>query len=190
MAPKRSRSAKEKSLSKLSDDIETDDYVAPKRSRSAKEKFRSRLLDNIETDDYVDDGRNYVDLAFIPNPQEDDTEAFDNQSSNDDPNDDNDLEDSDVFDENDVIGGDYQYFCDNYNNNQKLLEPNYNFRWQQGELQYDETIMNEQIFLSEEMKNSILRMSHVQLFELYISDDLNQYILEATLENGYELSMN
>ena len=47
---------------------------------------------------------------------------------------------------------------------------------------------NEEIYLTQVQKNKISDMIPVKIFELFFSKELKNYIIEATLENGYELS--
>jgi len=46
----------------------------------------------------------------------------------------------------------------------------------------------EEIFLTDEQKHSFLGMNFIELFEIFFSEELKSYIIEATTENGYELS--
>lgn len=157
--------------------------MTSRRSRTPGNNSLLSTLADIEENDSSDE--DFIDVAFLPDPDQNDTEFFVEQSVNSDIS-----ENSDNFDESDIIGGNYHYFRNKYDHNQKLLEPNHVFRWDQGEYKFNESVqMDEEIFLSEEEKARILRKSPSELFELFVSEDFKQYIIDATVENGYDLSM-
>lgn len=153
-------------------------------SRKSKKKNNNNnglltVLDSLE-EEFTDSDEDVLDMAFLPDAEESDQETSNDENISDDESD---------TDETQMVGGHYEYFRDKYNANQKLLEPNHNYDWVQGESPCVNFPMDEEVYISVDQKTEILKSSHVQLFELFISDDLKQYIIDATMENGYELSM-
>ena len=82
----------------------------------------------------------------------------------------------------------YSKIYDNYNNSQKKLEETHNYNWIEGEKIYENPLVNE-ILLKDADRKKILNSSHVELFEYFFSDEFKTYIIEATKENGYELTL-
>jgi len=68
------------------------------------------------------------------------------------------------------------------------LEPNYTYVWANGEKKYDKYPKNENL-LSEKTKQFICDSSYIQLFELFFSTDLKNYIIESTRRNDYNLTL-
>ena len=81
----------------------------------------------------------------------------------------------------------YRNVIDNYSKNIKKLEPDHEFIWVDGEKSYSYDLEDE-ITLSKCIKNKIRASSHVDLFELFLSKELKTYIIEATKENGLDIS--
>ena len=61
------------------------------------------------------------------------------------------------------------------------------YEWVSGEKMYDSNLQNE-LLLSNAEKGQIRGFSPVELFELFFSDDMKNYITEATNDTGYNLS--
>lgn len=81
----------------------------------------------------------------------------------------------------------YREASANYNEAQKKLEPDHVYHWVNGENLVDDNLSNE-LLLSDTDKEEILRMSPVELFELFFSSEIKNYIVKATTENGYSLT--
>lgn len=75
-----------------------------------------------------------------------------------------------------------------YDSTQKKLEEHHAYRWLPGEKIYNDDLVNE-LLLSEKVKKEILEKSPVELFEIFFSIELKNYILQATNENGQVLDM-
>lgn len=82
----------------------------------------------------------------------------------------------------------YSKIHDDYNNSQKKIEEKHEYVWLKGEKIYNDPLINE-ILLSNSDTKIISNSSCVELFEFFFSHDLKTYIIEATQENGYKLSM-
>lgn len=138
-----------------------------------------RLLENTEHDAETGDDANYVDFVFVP---EDDRNSTDNSDvyESEDEN----------FDEGDISGGSYEYYFEKYDSKMKLLEPDHNYEWINGEYLCGEFSTEEKIFLSDEQEGKISEMSSVQLFELFFCKKIKNDIIGATLANNYDLSLN
>ena len=74
-----------------------------------------------------------------------------------------------------------------YNETQKLLYQKHPYEWIDGEAKYDSSPA-ELIFLTKDQKEKRKNMSYVEIFELFFSNELKDYIIDCTKENDYELS--
>lgn len=83
----------------------------------------------------------------------------------------------------------YRQVRDSYEENQTKLAPNHGYEWIIGERQYHEIPKNN-ILLSDKTKKFLKTLSSVQLFELFFSSDLKEYIIKCTNSNGYQLTAN
>ena len=135
------------------------------------------IMKTVENGELLSNNYNYnLDLAFVPDENVDDLTDHSESGSE--------------YEEVDgVVGGSYEVFYDKYDSDQKLLEPEHDYKWIDGEYKRNTDCDKEKIFLTEEQKFSISKMSFVELFELFFSKKLKTYIIESTLENGYELSI-
>jgi len=61
------------------------------------------------------------------------------------------------------------------------------YTWEQGENPSNETLTNE-ILLSDKDKCRLASYSFTELFELFFSSDLKNYIVSCTVANGYDIS--
>lgn len=127
-------------------------------------------IDDFDFDGYEDD---YIDCVFIPDGNSDEFPVSDGEVTCDD--------------ENDIEGGKYELLYNKYNESQKLLEENHTYKWVDGEVKYDYDLENK-LFLTNLQKNKIKSMSKVEIFELFFSGEVKSLILEATGENGLEIS--
>lgn len=75
-----------------------------------------------------------------------------------------------------------------YTTTQKKLEQDYVYQWIEGEKPYEDDLCNK-LLLSSSQKQDILKKSKVELFELFFSSEIKDYIVEATKERGYPLTM-
>lgn len=123
------------------------------------------------------------DVAIFPNTS-DSGESEDDESS-----DEIELNESFMTSDFDFPSHSYSTVCNSYNNNQKKLEETHEYTWKNGEHIYSDSVTNE-IILSDSDKKIISNSSHVELFGFFFSAELKAYLIEATQENGYELSVN
>ena len=135
------------------------------------------VLENLNDEASDEDGNEVDAIVFIPDPESDGSD--DGSISEID-----DVE-SDSGDE--VEGGTYEFFYKDYDANQKLLEPNHVYKWVNGEWRYDKIDFDEKIFLTEVQKKFIADKNSIEVFELFFSNELKNYIIEATRANGYNL---
>ena len=127
------------------------------------------ILEDFENDETLDEYDNVnFDIAFIPDENNDDlVDSSDN--------------DSDCTNAENTKEGYYEFFYRKYDESQKLLESNHTYKWVNGDYQYDRMYNKEKIFLTEECKLTVRNSSFVDLFELFFSDNLKEYIISATL---------
>lgn len=127
---------------------------------------------------------------FIPDPDHSGSSDSDNPSSSDSENN-HDSDDSGSSDPSDAMD-DFQYpsyrnVLDECSKNRKKLEPGHEFTWIDGEKAYTDDLKDE-IILSESIKKKIRASSHVDLFHFFFSKELKTYIIEASNENGLDIS--
>lgn len=154
---------------------------------SSTKRRRKAAHDKSDTD-YDDDD------CIIPDP--DCSGSSDSEHDDDDPDsfDSENNYDSDDLGSSESNNGmdDFQYpsyrnVIDDYSKNKKKLEPDHEFIWVDGEKSYSYDLKDE-IILSESIKNKIRASSHVDLFELFFSKEIKTYIIEASKENGLDIS--
>jgi len=75
-----------------------------------------------------------------------------------------------------------------YVEDQIKLEKDHIYVWVDGEKKYNNNLEN-LCFLSDSQKRTISNYSHVELFEQFFSDDMKNYIVQVTNENGYALTL-
>lgn len=134
-----------------------------------------------------DDQGNSDDYLFIPDPND---SGSDDSESNDSENDSELDEEENLLEklENEFPPVSYSKILDEYAEDQRKLEPNHVFDWQDGEVIYTDVPENE-ILLKENDKLQISNSSFVETFEFFFSSEFKEYIVEATNNNGYALSM-
>lgn len=125
-----------------------------------------------------DDQAEFEEFMFIPDANIDDNV----EEKSDD-------EMADEEDNCEVQDGFYQAVYDSYDSHQKLLEPNQTYEYVDGECVSEPFSTEEKLFLTSEQKQSISELSKIDLFELFFSQEVKNYIIEATAENNYELGM-
>ena len=134
------------------------------------------LSDMIEADEIDDD--QYFDIAFVPN--EDESSDSDNASE------------SDIEEE--ILSRllpawHYEQIISSYTSTQKLLELNHKYEWRENVLSYDDLpdtdagTFDPSSILKLQSKNSL------ELFELFFSHSMKNYIIEATTENNFDLNV-
>ena len=130
---------------------------------------RRRLISDSKSDDEVDEN------IFLPDP--------DNSGDEDDSGD----SESEFLDD---ISPEktYSQASKNYRENQSKLEEKYVFEWVEGEKCYPCNVENT-CRMSDNVKQKHKKMSNVELFKTFFSDDMNNYIIEATKLNGYDITM-
>ena len=134
------------------------------------------LSDMIEVDEIDDD--QYVEIAFIPN--EDESSDSDNATESD-------IEEEILSRQ--LPAGHYEQIKTSYTSTQKLLEPNHKYEWREDVPSYDDLpetdadIFDPSSVLEVQSKNSL------ELFELFFSHSMKNYIIEATTENNLDLNV-
>jgi len=141
----------------------------------AKRLRRSGHVQNIEIEEHEG---GYSDVIIIP--QDDGSGVSDSGSESE-------SEDCQIS-ENEIPKISYHQVLSNYEEDQSKLEPNYTYVWANGEKKYDKYPENENL-LSEKTKKFIRDSSYIQLFELFFSTDLKNYIIESTRRNNYNLTL-
>ncbi|XP_058793744.1 piggyBac transposable element-derived protein 3-like [Phymastichus coffea] len=88
----------------------------------------------------------------------------------------------------DVPGISYRKVLDAYGENQEKLEPDHEYEWVDGECVINGTSDNA-LLLPTNVQNKIRDSSLVDLFQLFFSLELKEVIVDATRENGYDLTI-
>lgn len=132
------------------------------------------LLDLVDVDDNNYD--QHIDVAFLPT---EDTSS--DEDSVHDP-------DEDIL-SCELPSGSYEHVRSSYTSTQKLLEHNHIYDWQNDahndiSTDDDTCCSNHTPILSLRHKNAL------ELFELFFSSSIKNYIIEATSENNFELNEN
>ena len=139
-----------------------------------KRRKKSNYIQNIE----IEEQENGNSDALVI-PQDDDSDYSDSDSESED------CQNS----QNDIPSVSYSQVLNNYEENQSKLEPDYVYKWVNGEKLYNNYSENNNL-LSEKTKKFICDSSCVELFEIFFSTELKNYIIESTQMNGYNLTMN
>lgn len=151
--------------------------MSKRKSNSTEKTSVSDNRSNMkyETDDSCE---NYNELVMLPDP---DDSGCDDDSDEDDSN--------DVAEFNDALDYmSYEKVCHSYSENQKNLQPNHEYQWKEGEKVYSEEV-KDSLFLNDSTKKMIYNSSPVQLFEMFFCRAIKDYIIAATKENGFDLSL-
>lgn len=82
----------------------------------------------------------------------------------------------------------YSQASKDYRDNQAKLEDEYVFEWVEGEKNYYGNVENI-CLMSAADKKKLQSMNFVQLFETFFSDELKNYIIQATQKNDCDLTM-
>lgn len=82
----------------------------------------------------------------------------------------------------------YREATNNYSEKQKKLEESHEYSWIEGEKKYSNNFENE-ILLTGAQKTKILGCLPVEIFELFFSISMKNHIIEATKENGYDITI-
>lgn len=139
----------------------------------AKRRKRSVHLQNIE----IEERENGNSDALVI-PQDDDSSSSESDSESEDYRN----------SQNDIPSVSYSHVLNNYEESQSKLEPDYIYKWATGEKIYNHYPENENL-LPDKTKQLICNSSFVELFELFFSIDLKNYIIESTRRNGYDLTI-
>jgi len=147
--------------------------MAPKRKRRSTRSHTDYEVDTSEDDE------------ILQKPNSIDSGGSDSESDSKQLNDDHDNSD-DI----DYILSQYSYkkVFSSYVEDQTKLEKDHTYVWVDGEKKYDNNLEN-LCFLSDSQKRTISNYSHVELFEQFFSDNMKNYIVQATNENGYALTL-
>ncbi|XP_066592950.1 piggyBac transposable element-derived protein 3-like [Prorops nasuta] len=82
----------------------------------------------------------------------------------------------------------YSQILNNYEENQSKLEPEYKYSWNNGEKTHNLNLTKENL-LPDKTKNFICKSSYAEIFELFFSLEIKNYIIESTRANSYELTL-
>lgn len=144
-----------------------------KRSKHSHQQFDIEIEENDEN----------FDVIMIPSL--DDSQDFESDSDSDSENEYTDLS---SFIGTDIPIASYHQVLDTYSVNQKKLEPNHVYEWLDGEKVYGEELGNE-FLLPESVSKKIRNYSSTDLFEIFFSNELKAFIIDATICNGGDLSL-
>ena len=142
-----------------------------KRSKHSHQQYH---IETEENDENFDD-------IMIPSLDDSQDSESDSNSENE-----NEFTYLSSFLENPIPTISYNQVLDSYSENQKKLEPNHVYEWLDGGKVYGEELRS-QVLLSESVRKKILDYSLTDLFELFFSDELKAFIVEATVCNGGDL---
>lgn len=148
-------------------------------SASVPVKRSNRLVPtNIK---YEEDSSNldYDPIVMLPN-------ADDSGDSDESESDEEEVDDSKTCDTLPRIS--YEKAVENYTENQQKLEIHHNYVWVEGEKECHGNVQNE-ILLTDAQKIKIRNLQPVELFETFFSTEIKNYIIEATKENDYDLTI-
>ncbi|XP_058810548.1 piggyBac transposable element-derived protein 3-like [Phymastichus coffea] len=149
--------------------------------------------DNLNVELFEND--DYIEAVLIPDPDDSGSGGSGNEDNNDDveteSNDDDENEDDE--DESDLTNSlqltSFRTVLDGYDSKQKKLEPDHKYDWMTGECTYNDIMTNDILLIVSDMqKKHILSLSLIELFEDYFSISFKQYIIDATVQHGYNLS--
>lgn len=158
--------------------------MSQKRKRSETSSNLSRKKNKVghsEPEIEVDEYENHIDMVFIPD-QNDSGDSGDESEYDDDENEEM---ESDFIES---VPHSYRQVADSYDQDQTKLEESHQYNWVNGEKIYNDAPSVE-VLLSEKDRKNIVECTPVELFELFFSKELKNYILEATKENGLDLSL-
>lgn len=82
----------------------------------------------------------------------------------------------------------YRKVYDHYTENQKRLEVDHVYDWNDGEMVHSGNL-EQTILLSDAVKKKIHESTPTEIFDMFFSQELKQYIIDATKENGFDLSL-
>lgn len=82
----------------------------------------------------------------------------------------------------------YKRASKSYHADQGKLEKNHEFEWVIGERIYSD-IIEDKILFPRSTKDKILQSEPIELFETFFSIEMKQYIIDASKENGFDLSL-
>lgn len=128
-----------------------------------------------------------AEFAFIPNANIDDSYS-DYDSESDFEDDENESENEVSFDENEHVQGNYEQIYERYNDEQTLLQADHIYKWIDGEAPHVHDL-DTKIFLTDELKQNIHKLTQTQLFELFFTDNIKNLVIEASREHGLDLSI-
>ena len=133
------------------------------------------LSDMIEADKIDDD--QYMDIAFVPN--EDESSDSDNAT------------DSDIEEilSRLLPAGHYEQIKSSYNSTQKLLEPNHKYEWRENFSRYDDLLDTDADTFDPSSILGLQSKNPLELFELFFSHSMKNYIIEATTEDNFNLNV-
>ncbi|XP_046745680.1 piggyBac transposable element-derived protein 3-like [Diprion similis] len=151
----------------------------------AKRQKRSHNQDHIEIEDRV--GGSF-DAIFIPESN-DSGDSGDSGSDSESENSPNFIDEIENDPSTAIPKTSYQKILNNYEEDQSKLEPDHNYIWEDGEKKYYEFPKNE-ILLPGSSREVIRNASNTQLFEFFFSEELKNFIVEATRENNFNMTSN
>jgi len=129
----------------------------------------------------------YVDVSFVPDADNSDIESeFDGDSEIENFSDDVDADDENFNRIQNILS--YKQIMNQYSITQKKLQEDHVYSWVIGEKIYDD-IPSNQYLLKDSDQKRIQNMTPVELFEICFSSEIKNYILQATSENNFRISM-
>lgn len=151
----------------------------PRRKSACSSRGKKSAISEIICDEFEYD--NNIDIALIPDPN---TSDIEDESEGDGTDSDNESENCDVGDK--VMS--YRQVYNNYSNNQKYLEKDHQYSWADTEKVYPDAISNEYL-LKESDQKAIYNSSPVEIFEMFFSNSMKEYIVQASQENRLKISL-
>jgi len=148
-------------------------------TRNRKKRFEAIEKENLIEAVYIPDLDSSEKSDFVESEENDESDDNDSSCSEADGSD----EDVDSF----LSFDSYKKILNNYST-QKKLENDYVYKWEQDEHPLNETLTNE-ILLSDKIKSQLSTYSFTELFELFFSTKLKNYIVSCTKVNGYDISL-
>jgi len=154
-----------------------------KRSANQPLSFLCRNVTNVlqENSFQLFEYNDYIDIAMLPSTNDSDIES--------DSDSDDDLANEEDLSEQIQHKLSYRQVFQNYYSDQKFLEENHVYDWVLGEVPHVEIPKNEYL-LKEHDKKKIHKSSPTELFEIFFSNEMKNYIIESSAENGLNISMN
>jgi len=148
-------------------------------SRKLRQKKQVDYLESLVDEDEAQ-YHQHIDIAPVPN--------YDDSSGDDSSESNSDLENDDVSDNAYLPYAEYEHVKSSYSSTQRFLEPNHTYEWVIGTAPSEKKESYD--FTNFESINSLSSKNVYELFQIFFTDEMRNHILEATRENGFDLSNN